>query len=100
MPPPFLLTPRVLAQAPELGVLAMLEEAMHLALLTLIAEHPSLENGDHWLDGGPDAVAITLRLATRIVDRLQKMERLLGRYRDAVQDGLATQAMPDDDIPF
>src|SRR4051812_47152882 len=97
---PLLLTPRVLAQAPELAVLAMLDEALHLTLLSLAAEHPTLDRADHVLDRNPHRLATTLRLANRIVDRIENLRRLLDRYRAAVDDMLEQRANNDDEIPF
>lgn len=97
---PLLLTPRVLAQAPELGVLAMLDEALHLALLTLAAEHPTLDSGDHAQGRDQHHLTPTLRLANRIVDRLQNLHPLLDRYRAAVDDMLEERANAEHDSYF
>ena len=47
--PDFPLLPYDLSRAPELGSLALLEEALHISVLSLVAEHPTLQN-----DCGPD----------------------------------------------
>jgi len=94
IPPPPPLTPATLAQAPELAVITLLDETLHLALLALAAEHPTLDRGDHKNDRS--RAPPTLLLANRIVDRVQTLHRLLGRYQLAVADALGAS----DDSPF
>ena len=96
-PPP--LTPRTLARAPALGVLTLLDEALHLARLVLVAEHPTLDTGDHGRDR--DDRAPPVRLAYRIIDRAQPLHRLLDRYRAAVTHALEPPPTPSEiDIDF
>ena len=98
VPPPPPLTPRTLARAPELGVITLLDETLHLALLALAAEHPTLDRGDHVHDRSRSPP--TLRLANRIVDRVQALHRLLDRYRAAVTDALAAPEQDEIDTDF
>ena len=42
--PDFPLLPYDLSRAPELGALALLNETLHISILSLCAEHPSLQN--------------------------------------------------------
>jgi hypothetical protein len=42
--PDFPLLPYDLSRAPELAALALLNETLHISILSLCAEHPSLQN--------------------------------------------------------
>lgn len=99
IPPTPPLTPQTLAQAPELGMITLLDETLHLALLALAAEHPTLDVGDHVHDRSH--ASPTLLLANRIVDRAQALHRLLDRYRAAVAEAIGADDSPyDADFDF
>jgi hypothetical protein len=90
------LRPCDLAMAPEFASLAIVKDALHIALLALVAQHPSLD--DFPEPGEPP----TLRQARRFVASADALERALHRYCCAVQDVFVPPAAadPDADIPF
>ena len=59
--PDFPLLPYDLWRAPQLGSLALLQEALHISVLSLVAEHPTLQD-----DPGPNEPA-SLRRARRLI---------------------------------
>lgn len=90
------LRPCDLAQAPEFASLAIVKDALHIALLALLAQHPGLD--DFPEPGEPP----TLRQARRFIASADALERALHHYCCAVQDALVPPASadPDADIPF
>ena len=93
--PDFPLLPYDLLRAPELGSLALLEEALHISVLSLVAEHPTLQN-----DPGPDEPA-SLRRARRLIASAGTFRTALAKYRDAVYLALCpTPPAPLDDLSF
>jgi hypothetical protein len=93
---PLRCNPELLAQAPEMAVLHLLDEALEVACFALFAEHPSLLMDDARRDDPP-----TLRLAERLIRRATTMSRELRRYAAAVDDALRPPASDDvPDLPF
>ncbi len=88
--------PELLAQAPEMAILRLLDEALDTACFALLAEHPSLLMEDARRDDPP-----TLRLAQRLMRRAALMERDLRSYAAAVDDALRPPSSDDlPDLPF
>jgi hypothetical protein len=91
-PPP--LDPRLLAAAPELATLALLDSALAVCTTALLAEHPTL---DH--DLRPDPEPPSLREARRLLAAAQRFRRTVTRYKTAVIDSLVP--LRDHDVgPF
>lgn len=93
------ITPDVLANAPELAALAVLENLLSVATQALVAEHSSLREQPwpHELHGEP----VSLREARRILRRITPLEAALVRYRIAVLDALPLPVGDDaSDLPF
>lgn len=90
-PPP--LDHRLLAAAPELATLALLETALTVCTTALLAEHPTL---DHDLRTEPEPPS--LREARRLITVAHRLRDAVARYRSAVLDCLVT-TQPDTD-PF
>lgn len=88
------LRPPDLSQAPELASLAIVEDALHTALLALVAAHPTLE--DLAAPGEPPS----LRRARRLVVSAAALCHLLVRYRAAVYDALDPHPPQPDDLLF
>lgn len=80
-PPPF--DHRLLAAAPELATLALLETALSVCTAALLAEHPTL---GHDLRADPDPPS--LREARRLIAAAHRLRRTVARYKDAVIDTL------------
>jgi hypothetical protein len=79
---------RLLAAAPELATLALLDHALAVCTTTLLAEHPTL--GHDWR---PDPEPPSLREARRLIAAAHPFRRAIARYRNAVLDVL----IPPDD---
>ncbi len=90
--PPRTLCPADLVAAPELASLAIVEQALHAALLSLVAAHPTLE------DFAQPREPPSLRLARRLVSVSAAVHRALGRYRVAVYDALQPPPVSDDTL--
>ena len=88
------LCPADLVAAPELASLALVEHALHTALLALVAAHPTLQDL-----ADPDE-PLSLRLARRFVGATTTLHRVLARYRAAVYDALRPTLRLPDDLPF
>ena len=88
-------TPRDLAAAPELAVLAALQHILELSAFALLAMHPDLESEPSYLRP-PDPHAV---LADQVIRLATRLEEATARYRAAV---LADLHRPDarDDLPF
>jgi hypothetical protein len=84
---------RLLAAAPELATLALLETALTVCIAALLAEHPTL---DH--DLRPDPEPSSLREARRLIAAANRCRRTVARYRDAVIDCIVP--LRDDTDPF
>jgi hypothetical protein len=88
------LHPSDLAMAPELAALAIVESALHTAMLALVAEHPTLQ--DLAAPGEP----ASLRRARRLITAAATLDRALNRYRCAVYDAIAPLPSFHQDLPF
>lgn len=84
---------RLLAAAPELATLALLDNALAVCATTVLAEHPSLRH-----DLRPDPEPPSLREARRLIAATHRFHRAIARYRNAVLHVLVPT--PDDDLPF
>jgi hypothetical protein len=84
---------RLLAAAPELAALALLDSALTVCTLALLAEHPTL---DHELR--PDPEPPSLREARRLIAAAQRFRTTIARYRHAVIDSLVPKSHDAD--PF
>ena len=92
--PDFPLVPCDLSRAPELASLALVEQALHISVLSLVAEHPTLQN-----DPSADE-AISVRRARRLISAIGTLQISLSRYRDAVYSVLCPPPPPLDDLSF
>ncbi len=92
-PDPLPLDHRLLAAAPELATLALLEAALTVCTAALLAEHPTL---DH--DLRPDPEPSSLREARRLIAAANRCRGTIARYRAAVIDSLVP--LRDDTDPF
>lgn len=88
-----LLERRLLAAAPELATLALLDSALGVCTTALLAEHPTL---DH--DLRPDPEPPSLREARRLIAAAHRLRCTVARYRHAVIDSLVPRR--DDNEPF
>lgn len=82
-PAPPHLDHRLLAAAPELATLALLETALSLCTAALLAEHPTLGH-----DLRPDPEPPSLREARRLIAAAHRFRGTIARYRSAVTDSL------------
>lgn len=74
---------RLLAAAPELASLLLLESALTVCTAALLAEHPTLGH-----DLRPDPEPPSLREARRLIAAAHRLLGTATRYRDAVVDSL------------
>ena len=88
-------TPETLVGAPELAVLALLDESRRIACLALLAAQPALV-------GEPPSWRVTPELlaAARLLRDATKLERSIARYRRCVLQALHDEPERDDDPPF
>lgn len=98
--PPITAPPTVpdLVVAPELAAIILLEHALDVAAMALVAEHMTLIDDFHRTrEQGP-----IVSLAHTICQRAGTLRDTLVRYRCAVRDVAASSAdnAPHDDIPF
>jgi hypothetical protein len=91
-PPP--LDHRLLAAAPELATLALLDSALAVCTSALLAEHPTLNH-----DLRPDPEPPSLREARRLLAAAQRFRCTVACYRNAVIDSLVPLRADDTD-PF
>jgi hypothetical protein len=93
--PDFPLVPYDLSRAPELAPLALVEEALHISVLSLVAAHPSLQ------DDPTAQEPSSLRRARRLITAVGTLHIALSRYRDAVYHALCPPPPPPvDDLNF
>ena len=92
-PAPALIERRLLAAAPELATLALLDAALVVCTTALLAEHPTLEH-----ELRPDPEPLSLREARRLISAAHRLRGNVTRYRNAVFDCLVPPR--DDDEPF
>lgn len=84
---------RLLAAAPELATLALLDSALTICTAAILAEHPTLNH-----DLRPDPEPPSLREARRLLAAAHRFRCVVARYRGAVLDGLVPSR--DDTDPF
>jgi hypothetical protein len=92
-------TPGALADAPELAILAALDQTLDLAAAALACEYPELADLErpYWL-GSPPRV---LTAAVTLLSRARKLQRALRAYRKAVELRRQDDASRNlDDRPF
>lgn len=90
----FPLVPYDLSRAPQLGALALVEEALHVSVLSLVAEHPALQHDPTPQDSS------SLRRARRLLTAVASFRRALSSYRGAVYRALAPCPPPVNDLIF
>ncbi len=83
--------------APELAALTIVDHAIDVAILGLIAAHPSLvdEAAPYWVRDGDSR---PIRLGRALRSRAAKLQRQLRQYRDAVL--AEAEDLYDQDLPF
>ena len=88
-------TPEALVAAPELAVLALLDESLRITCLALLAAQPALI-------GEPPAWRLTpeLNAAARLLRDATKLERSIARYRQCALEVLHDEPERDDEPPF
>lgn len=86
--------PRLLAQAPELAALALLDVALEISVRALLAEHPTLELKE------PQLEPLSLRHAQRVLSAVYPLQRAVRRYCDAVVAAVRATTKEHDDLPF
>ena len=74
---------RLLAAAPELATLALLDSALTVCAAAILAEHPTLNH-----DLRPHPEPHSLREARRLLAAAHRLRGVVARYRSAVQDSL------------
>ena len=91
-----LIQPALLAQAPELAALELLDVALAISVRAVLAEHPTLREF-----GDPALEPVTLLRARRLLARVEPLQRALHHYRVAVLAiARAVAKTDDDDLPF
>ena len=89
------MVPEIIRAAPELAVIALLDDAARTALVALLAQHPTLDEL-----AGPREPP-TLRRARRLAAAASTLRDVLDRYREGVMGDLDDVAdSPEDDLPF
>ncbi len=90
-----MITPETFAAAPELAVLAMLDENLRITRDALLAAQPSLL-------GEPPSWRATddLRAARQLLRRATLLEHAVARYRRSVLCTLRDELDDNDDLPF
>jgi hypothetical protein len=88
------LDPRLLAQAPELAALALLDVALAITVRALLAEHQTLEIEELLPE------PLSLRRARRLFAAIYPPQRAAHRYCAAVLAAMAAPTNDDDDFPF
>lgn len=85
-----------LIAAPELAALELLDHALHLAVLAVVAQYPHLlgDESGHVRHHGDSLAA----MAERLLNATAALRPVLERYRVAVVD--ARHDANDDDLPF
>ena len=92
--PDFPLVPYDLSRAPELASLALVEEALHISILSLVAEHPTLQNESTSQEPS------SLRCARRLIAAVGTFRHALSRYRGGVYRALTPPPPAPDDLLF
>lgn len=91
--PDFPLVPYDLSRAPQLAALTLVEEALHVSVLSLVAEHPMLQQEPTPQDTG------AVRRARRLLTAVSTFRRALSSYRGALYRALCP-CPPADDAPL
>jgi hypothetical protein len=86
-------TPAELADAPELAILAALDDTLHLALRALVAAHPQL--GDPDCPAWAREAGATAAAADRILTAARRLDRALDAYRRATTRSRDADSEPD-----
>lgn len=76
-------TPRELATAPELAILAALEATIDVALIALVAAHPELQATD---DAADPVSSLVASAADNVIDKAQALADAIIGYRFRVAD--------------
>lgn len=97
LPTDLRLTPETFVAAPELAVLALLDENLRIAALVMLAAQPALIGEPPAWRVTPDLVA-----AARLLRAARTLERAIATYRRCVLETLHGEDGPDrnDDVPF
>jgi len=94
-------TPPEIAQHPELAVLFLLAESLHVALRTILAAHPVLlcEERPCWISLSPDEKA-----AERLLAAIGRLSKSLLRYQSTIPTGSlmcdSSNQSPPEEPPF
>jgi hypothetical protein len=90
-----LVTPETLVGAPELAVLALLDDSLRVARLALLAAQPALV-------GEPPSWRVTPELiaAAQLLRDAATLERSIARYRRCAMQVLHDEPERDDETPF
>jgi hypothetical protein len=89
------ITPWDLLEAPELASLATLRDVLRITNFAMIAAHPEIAEPEFRRDlAEPEA-----RIANRIIDLADGLQRLIRSYRQALRKR-AKSREPDDDHSF
>lgn len=85
-----------LVLAPELAAIILLEHALDIAVLALVAEYPTLiDDFARERDADP-----AVSLALTICRRSGNLQDTLRRYRGAMRDAARSAVAHEDDLPF
>ena len=88
-------TPETFAAAPELAVLALLDEALRITREALVAVQPALIGEPPSWRVDPDLIA-----AKRLLRDVAKLERSVAHYQQRVLRVLHDAPDRNDDLPF
>jgi hypothetical protein len=89
------INPTTLMLAPELAILAVMEEVATIARFALIAAHPRLADPE---PPGPEPPAVVA--AHQLIERLHACRLACARYRRTTLRELLDSDRHDDTIPF
>ena len=91
------ISPEILERAPHLGLIDVVDHALHVAALSLYAELPALFEDPHpWRPEPPEQAA-----ARRMLRQMYLFTRAVERYRRALAPSLPPPpAPPDHDVDF
>ncbi len=92
---PFDITPETFAAAPELAVIALLDETLRVTRQAIVAAQPALVGEPPAWRVDPDLIS-----ARRLLRDVTKLERSIVHYRRGVLRVLYDAAERIDDLPF
>ncbi len=99
-PPPVpSVDPTVIAAAPELALVAVLDEVVSVAVLALCAAHPAIAGGDYPSGPADPSAPAAQRAAWQLIRRLYACRDASARYRRTTLCDLQG-ARTDADVPF